>query len=455
MPDILLPSDITQPDGIWRPRDYQLDLWKYLEGGGLRAVEPWHRRAGKDEFALAWAAVAAHRRIGNYWHLLPIQNQARRAIWDAVDPRTGRKRIDMAFPEEIRKATRISDMTIEFNCGSTWQVLGSDNYDALVGAPPLGIVFSEYALADPHAWAYLRPILAENGGWALFISSSRGRNHFYSLHVGALGDPMWHTRVLRATDTNVFTPEMLEQEKRELIREHGEAIGNMMFEQEYMSSFDAAVIGSVYAKEMREVEQAGNIGDVPYDPSIKVDTAWDIGMRDATAVWFLQRKGGRVHAIDYEEEVGIGLPGFAKILQGKNYVYGRHFGPHDTDVDEWGTANTRIETAQGLGINFVVAPKLRRSEGIDATRRLLPLMKFDRKNCERGIACLQNYRYKYDEKRKIMSTEPEHDWTSHGSDALRTYASFPDSQTRTDAFEDWEEQWNDDLDYSQSDRGVI
>ena len=462
MPDILLPSDLTQPDGVWRPREpQQREAWEYLEQGGTRLVAPWHRRYGKDEFALAWSAVAAHRRVGNYWHMLPIQNQARRAIWDALDPRTGRKRIDMAFPKGIRKNTRGNDMTIEFNSGSMWQVLGSDNYDALVGAPPIGVVFSEYALADPHAWAYIRPILAENGGWAMFISTVRGRNHFHSLHQLAKGDSHWFTSLVPATETQVFDNETLARERRELIEEHGEAIGAAMFEQEYLCSFDAAVIGSVYAKEMRDAENSGRIcEDLPVYPDIPVDTAWDIGVRDATSVWLLQRVGGWVHAVGYIEEVRIGLPGVAKMLKEdsakRGYTFGRHFGPHDVAVTEWGTAKTRIETAQRYGIRFEEdVPKLGRQEGIDATRLLIPVMKFSRKQCDAGIAALQNYRYKYDEKLKIMSKEPLHDWASHGSDALRTYGVLPDSVTQNDHWEANDESWSGELDYSAFDKGVI
>jgi hypothetical protein len=161
----------------WRPRPYQLALWGYLENGGLRADVAAHRRWGKDDVALNWAAVASQQRIGTYWHLLPEASQARKAIWEAINPHTGKRRIDEAFPKAMRETTLNNEMFIRFKNGSSWQVIGSDNYDSLVGAPPVGITFSEWALARPEAWTYLRPILAENGGWALFIWTPRGRNH--------------------------------------------------------------------------------------------------------------------------------------------------------------------------------------------------------------------------------------------------------------------------------------
>jgi hypothetical protein len=168
---------IRLPHNNWRPRPYQQDLWKYLEKNGKRAVAIWHRRAGKDEVCLHWSAVAAHTRVGVYWHMLPEANQARKAVWDAVNPHSGLRRINEAFPRELRESTRETDMAIRFKSGSLWQLVGSDNYNSLVGSPPVGVVFSEFALADPSAWGYLRPILAENNGWALFITTPRGRNH--------------------------------------------------------------------------------------------------------------------------------------------------------------------------------------------------------------------------------------------------------------------------------------
>ena len=161
----------------WKPRGYQKPLMRYLEAGGTRADVVAHRRWGKDEVALHWAAVRATRRPGTYWHLLPEASQGRKAIWDAVNPHTGKRRIDEAFPPHIRKRTRDADMMIHFKSDSTWQVVGSDNFNSLMGSPPIGVVFSEWSLAKPEAWTYIRPILAENGGWALFLWTPRGRGH--------------------------------------------------------------------------------------------------------------------------------------------------------------------------------------------------------------------------------------------------------------------------------------
>jgi hypothetical protein len=186
--------DIELPHN-WTPRIYQGRLWNYLLRGGTRAIDIAHRRWGKDEVALHWSAIAAHDRVASYWHLLPQASQARKAIWDAINPHTGKRRIDEAFPQALRKRTREQDMFIEFKSGSTWQVLGSDNFNSLVGSPPAGIVMSEWALCNPAAWAYLKPILDENGGWAIFITTPRGKNHAHAMYQMAKANPKWFAEV--------------------------------------------------------------------------------------------------------------------------------------------------------------------------------------------------------------------------------------------------------------------
>ena len=294
MPQIHLPSNPAAPDGIWRPRHYQRPIWKYLEEGGLRAIEIDHRRAGKDELCLAWTAIAAHRRVGTYWHMLPEASQARKAIWEAVDPHRGRRRIDLAFPEELRATTKSQDMFIRFKNGSTWQVVGSDNFNSLVGTPPIGLVFSEFALANPYAWSYLRPILLENGGWAVFITTPRGRNHAYKMFQFALDDPAWFAAMNKATETGVFTPEQLESERREYVDQYGQRMGNALFEQEYLCSWEAAVPGAFWAEELNELERSGRLTAVPYDPALPVHTSADLGMNDETVIFYWQIHGPQV-----------------------------------------------------------------------------------------------------------------------------------------------------------------
>jgi len=270
----------------WRPRDYQTALWTYLERGGLRADVAAHRRWGKDEIALHHAAAQAHTRVGVYWHMLPETGQARKAIWDAVNPHTGRKRIDEAFPLHLRATTKDAEMLIRFNNGSVWQVVGSDNYNSLVGASPVGVVFSEWALAKPDAWTYIRPILAENGGTALFLWTPRGRNHATRSFEARAADPSWFTLRSPATQTDVFTPQQLAKERADLVAETGSAEeGEARFSTEYLVDFDAATPGAYYGTVLREAGEAGRIARVPHDPALKVDTAWDLGVAGVAVFW--------------------------------------------------------------------------------------------------------------------------------------------------------------------------
>lgn len=229
----------------WSPRQYQMPLWTYLENGGRRACEIAHRRWGKDEIGMHWSMTAQTQTPGNYWHMLPEAAQARKAIWDAINPHTGKKRIDEAFPKEIRSGKSEQEMRIETVFNTSWQVVGSDNFDSLVGSPPVGIVFSEWALAKPEAWAYLRPILAENNGWALFITTPRGKNHAKAIYDLAVEEKEWYGQISTVDDTNVFTPDQLVSEQRELVKLFGASRGEALFRQEYYCSFDEAFTGKV------------------------------------------------------------------------------------------------------------------------------------------------------------------------------------------------------------------
>lgn len=423
--NVLLPHSPSEPDGIWRPREKQLPLWKYMQNGGKRAIAIWHRRFGKDEIALHWTSVAAYQRIGTYWHMLPEASQARKAIWEAIDPHYGKRRIDIAFPREIRADTRESDMFIRFKNGSTWQVVGSDNYDSLVGSPPIGLVLSEWALADPRAWAYLRPILRENGGWALFITTSRGANHAKTMFTGAVDDPLWFADIQKADETGVFTDEDLAQERKEYTREYGPDLGMALFNQEYMCSFEGAMLGAYYGKEMSAAAQEGRICSVPYDPNYPVITSWDLGVKDSTVIWFGQEVGSQVRFIDCKAYKATGLPDMIRDLKALPYAYEQHKAPHDIAVTELGTGVSRQEIAGNHGISFDVCQRHSIMDGINATRSLLTRAVFDKEKCSTGIDALQNYRCEYDTAKKVLSLRPLHDWCSDYADSMRYYAMTP------------------------------
>lgn len=405
-------------------------MWWYLENGGKRALYTWHRRAGKDDLALHWTARCAipepefGGRVGGYWYMLPMASQARKAIWEAVNPHSGIRRIDEAFPLELRDVTRENEMFIRLKTGSTWQVVGSDNYNSLIGSPPVGVVFSEWSLSNPAAWAYLRPIFRENGGWALFNFTPRGRNHAVTMFEGAQNDPDWFVQKLTARDTGVFSEEDLAKELAEYIRDYGLDEGTARFNSEYMCSFEEAIPGSFYGTEMSALDQAGRLCRVDYDPLLPVYTSWDLGWTDDTAIWFFQLGRMEVRFIDYYAASGEKISHFAKVLQDRRsrlnepYVYAKHYLPWDarpaTLASDGRSILEQLASFVGIGLLEIV-PNLDDEDQIQATRALLSRVWIDGERCADGINCLRSFHRKWDQDKRVFSRKYEHDWSSHGA----------------------------------------
>lgn len=427
----------------WTPRDYQEPLWQYLCNGGKRAIEIAHRRWGKDDVALNWTAKSAMAKPATYWHMLPEASQARKAVWMAVNPHTGKRRIDEAFPKQIRTFTHDTEMSIGITGGSTWQVVGSDNFHSLIGSPPYGLVFSEWSRANPEAWAYLRPILAENGGWGLFITTPFGDNHAKRMYEAGLLRPDWFVEVSTVVDTKVLTEEEQAAELQEYIDDWGIELGTALYNQEWMCSFRSAVIGAYYAVELVSLEKSGRLTDVPFVPGIPVDTWWDLGYDDSTAIWFTQTVGREIHVIDFFEDNNKGLIYYGKQLkelQNENgWIYGSHTGPHDTMQHELGSGKDLKEQAANLkdpstgedfSFMFSVADRIStQQQGIEAVRSILPLCWFDREHTTKshrerkvGFSSLQNYRNEWDQKHQTFKNTPLHDWASHAAKAFETMA---------------------------------
>nr|DAO60178.1 MAG TPA: large terminase [Caudoviricetes sp.] len=409
----------------WRPRAYQMKLWEYLINGGKRAVAVWHRRAGKDSLSINWTAFAATQRKGIYWHMLPTQAQARKVVWDGID-KAGRKIVDQAFPKELVARKSEQDMKIELRNGSIWQCVGSDYYDNLVGANPVGVVFSEYSIANPAAWDFIRPILAENNGWALFIYTPRGRNHGAKLFDDAAHADGWFAQRLSARETERISKMFGEVPPISAEAIEAERVGGMdedIIEQEFYCSFDAAVKGTYYGKLINALENEGRICSVPFDPSKPVITAWDLGVDDSTAIWFFQNNGPECRVIDYYEASGVGLDHYVKVLKDRPYTYGnKNIFPHDIRVMELATGKTRLEALASLGVRGKVLPRASVEDGISAVRLLLPLCRFDETRCRDGLEALRLYRKAWDERRGVFQLRPLHDWTSHAADAFRYLA---------------------------------
>jgi len=364
-------------------------------------------------------AIGALKRTANYLYLFPTQVQARRALWDSVD-KQGRRVIDQAFPPELRETTRQDSMFIRLKNGSTIQVSGADNFDGLVGTNYAGIVFSEYAITSPQTWQYLSPILAENDGWVIFQSTPRGRNHLWKLYDTNKSDPNWYCQIASVTDTRAIPVSVIEADIRA-------GMPIEVAKQEYYCSFDAPNVGAVYRKELERAGAEHRITQLPYDPRHPVEAWFDIGHRDATAIWMVQRKGPWIDAIDYIEDRGKGLPFYANELAAKGYSFSKHVGPHDLNHKIWAADATTLELARNYGINFVVAPKLSIADGISAARVMFSRVRFDGVKCEKGLAALGAYEYEWDEDKRIYGDKPKHDWSSHGADAFRYGAVTPAS----------------------------
>ena len=410
--------EITLPFQF-QPRPYQIPALQALDNGYKRIITIWHRRSGKDKTWFNAMAKKSQERVGAYYYLFPTYAQGEKILWLGID-RDGFKFTDH-IPQILRKRTDNGAMLIEMKNGSLIHIIGTDKVDSLVGTNPVGCVFSEFPLQNPNAWGFLRPILAENGGWAVFNYTPRGKmNQGWDLFQMAKEDPKhWFSEVLTVADTKVVSEEILEQEKREIISQYGD---DSLFRQEYYCSFEAALLGSYYANQFKQAETEKRFTKIPIEPTIPVDTWWDLGVGDAMAIWFTQSVSKEVRVVDYYEASGEGFPFYAKVLQEKGYVYGTHNAPHDIRVKEMGSGVTRLETAQKLGIKFQIVKNIDRDDGINAVRMFFSKCWFDMERCKQGLNALANYHKEYDEKRKEYKNTPYHDWSSHAADAFRYLA---------------------------------
>jgi hypothetical protein len=416
-------TTIRLPFNGWKPRSYQMPLWSYLEKGGRHAEALWHRRAGKDEMFLHWGCVAAHQRPATYWHMLPMASQARKAIWEAINPHSGKRRIDEAFPQELRETTRENEMLIKLKVGSTWQVVGSDNFNSLVGSPPAGVVASEWALANPAARAYIRPILAENNGWQAYITTPRGKNHAFQTFTAAQRDPSAYAEKLTVYDTGALSPEAIAHERQAYIDDYGQDAGDALFRQEYLCDWDAAILGAYYGQEMHKALAEGRITEVPYDPDLPVHTFWDIGFTDDLVIWFAQIHRGEIRLIDYYSAAGQSPESIATVVHAKPYRYGEHWLPWDAVPKTFAASGkSTVEQLWLLGIKCKIVPNLSVQDGIQAARKMFDRVYFDETLCATGIECLRQYQREYDPDKRIFKDKPLHNWASHGADAFRMLA---------------------------------
>ena len=382
--------------------------------------------------------------------MLPLATQVRKAIWEAVNPATGKKRIDEAFPKSLRATTREQEMFIKFKNGSTWQALGSDNYESGIGSSPVGIVFSEWAQSNPSSRGYLRPILTENDGWEIYISTPRGKNHCWTTYNAAKKNDGQFAELLTVADTGVLTAEQLKIELREYTDTYGDDLGNALYNQEYFCSFEAAILGAFYASEFAKIDKENRIGRVNHDSDYPVHTAWDIGRTDDTAIWWYQIIAGEIRVLDYYANSFKNPDHFCSEILGREVILDIvnneviiHYGPYIQRLDyrrkyKYGVFNlphdARAKTfaAQGKSIqeqfskvfgwaSVRIVPNLGKQDGIKASRLALNKAVFDEK-CMQGTEALRQYQRLWDDTRKMYRDTELHNWTSHPADAWRMLA---------------------------------
>jgi len=375
-----------------------------------------HRRGGKDVTAFNWCILQLLLNPGwTAFHILPTYSQAKKVIWDS-STNDGQRILDY-IPKECIESKNGHEMKIRLTNGSLYQLIGSDNIDSLVGSNPKIIIFSEYAIQSPAAWDYLRPILDVNKGYAIFISTPRGKNHFYDLMTMAKRSPGWFCEVLPINETDVLTEE-------EIQKMRDEGVSEEHIQQEFYCSFNRGVEGSYYGRLIEKARTEGRICNVSYETRSPVHTAWDIGYGDSTSITFWQEIGGELRILDFYEAQGEGIAHYAKLIQSKPYVYGTHYMPHDAGSGSIQTGRTLQDVAYEQGIKATILEREADvSVGIESTRSMLSTVFIDEKKCSHLIKCLENYHKKYNDKTQAYSESPLHDWTSHAADSIRYMAN--------------------------------
>lgn len=418
----------VQVPNNFTPRPYQRGYMAYHDAGGKRSVWVVARRGGKDLTSLHQTHKMMWQRVGAYWHVYPTAEWGRRAIWTEFT-RDGQRIMEQVFPAALRKSPAKwapqGEMVVELKNGSVWRLLGSD-MNEVVGAGPVGVVFSEFALAKPKAWDLIRPMLMERDGWASFVSTPRGRNHLKKLFDVAQVTPGWWAQRLTIHDIGGYpgrTPESI------LAEERASGMPEALVRQEYECDWTAALVGSVWGDLVEALDKAGLLGQDFEHPSTGIYTTWDLGIDDATAVWWWRFRADRsVEVLDYYEARNKPLSHYfdevdRRALE-RGWKYQRHWLPHDARARTLATGVSIIELcAEHWGAEFVdIAPALSLMDGIQAGRWLLQRKPRFHARCAEGVEALRQYHYKWDEDAKTLSSQPVHDWSSHGADAFRGIA---------------------------------
>ncbi len=408
-------DDSGQVSTGYVPRPLQYKLHRALTRFNVIVC---HRRFGKTVFSINHMidrALRSQLPMPRFAYIAPNYGQAKRVVWDQLKHYTAK------IPGvEVNEA----DLRVDIPGNKARiMLLSAENYPTLKGIYLDGVILDEYAEMNPATWSEgIRPTLSDRKGWGIFIGTPKGQNNFYELHKYATEgkegelDPEWYAALYRASETGIIDQTELDSARRVMTEDE--------YEQEYECSFVAALSGAYFAKELAKAIREGRVAKAPHDPMIPVDTAWDLGWNDTTAVWFFQSVRGQHRFIDYYEISGTDLPTIAADLKRKNYNYGRTLLPHDGASGNLVSGKTPQQVLWGLGwrqIEIIPRVKIKR-DAIDASRIILPRCEFDAVKCERGLKALTNYQRKFDSKNNVFAESPLHNWASNGADAFQQFA---------------------------------
>ena len=393
------------------PRPYQNDMHRAMATKRF-GVLVFHRRAGKTVGVineLIDKGLSCPLENPQYAYIAPTYGQAKRIAWEYFKKFTKMIPTVEYYEGELKVVIHRPHLKDKV----TYYLLGAENPDSLAGLYLDGAVLDEYSLQNPNIWTLIiRPALSDRKGWGLFIGTCRGHNHFYDLYNFALAHAEnWYARLLSVVDTKIIPEDELAMLREEMPEEQ--------YNQEYLCSWQAALTGAYYGAYLNDIEKKGQITSVPVEQGSPVYTAWDLGIGDSTAIWFWQYIGKEIHIIDYLESSGRGLEYYVAQIAKKEYFIEQHFFPHDVEARELGSGQTRKEMLRELGLRrMTTLPKQKIEDRINAVRKNLSKMWFDKERCADGLRALRNYQKKYDNKTKTWSDTPLHDWASNGADSF-------------------------------------
>ena len=397
----------------YMPRAPQLEIHQAVDEARFVVVVA-HRRMGKTVSAINQiikSAVMCNKERPRYAYIAPTYSQAKRVAFDYLTH----------YTRPLDAVANIAELRVDF-----WdrriQLYGSENPDSLRGQYFDGVILDEVGDQNPKIWnEIIRPALADRQGWAMFIGTPKGQNHFKELRDRAETEPNWKLLEFRASQTGIVNEDELKAAEREM--------GTEKYQQEFECSFSASVEGSYYGKIVNEIEAKGHLCRIERDDLCKTYVAWDLGMGDSTSIWVAQVAGQEIRLLDYIENHGQGLDWYVRELTNRGWHKAPQLLPHDVQVRELGTGRSRLEVLQDAGLDCTVVPRLGIDDGIQAVRRMLPRCWFNIPATKQGVDCIRNYRREYDEKRQVFFDKPLHDWSSHGSDAFRYLAVGMDERS--------------------------